>query len=160
MADYAVMPKADYLDACNAIREKTGGTDVIKSGEMGAKIRAIESSPKPTNIIVKGADPNAYKVWDQKGLLYEIGEYVDYTTDGVMVSVTTFLLFAYKDRTQSLLHRHNGYIQTKTGERLNFTAVNSGLCDDTMLNFTVLDFTAFGLSASDIDFVYFGAIVD
>ncbi len=43
MANYAVMPVADYEDACNAVREKTGNTEVIKSGDMGAQIRAIKS---------------------------------------------------------------------------------------------------------------------
>lgn len=41
MAEYAVMPLADYEDACDAVREKTGGTDTIKSGELGAQIRGI-----------------------------------------------------------------------------------------------------------------------
>lgn len=41
MADYAVMPFSDYEDACNAVREKTGGTESIVSGELGAQIRAI-----------------------------------------------------------------------------------------------------------------------
>ena len=43
MADYAVMPYADYEDACNAVREKTGGTEAIKSGDLRAQIRAIAS---------------------------------------------------------------------------------------------------------------------
>ena len=41
MAEYAVMPASDYTDACNAVREKTGGTELIKSGELGNKIRSI-----------------------------------------------------------------------------------------------------------------------
>lgn len=41
MAEYAVMPAADYKDACDAVREKTGGTAVIKSGQMGSLIRGI-----------------------------------------------------------------------------------------------------------------------
>lgn len=41
MAKYAIMPAEDYLDACNATREKTGGTDPIKSGELGGQIRSI-----------------------------------------------------------------------------------------------------------------------
>jgi hypothetical protein len=41
MAEYAVMPAADYKDACDAVREKTGGTEKIKSGELGNKIRSI-----------------------------------------------------------------------------------------------------------------------
>jgi hypothetical protein len=45
MADYAVMPKADYQDACNAVREKTGGTGAIKSGDLGSQIRSITTGP-------------------------------------------------------------------------------------------------------------------
>lgn len=41
MAEYAVMPKSDYVDACDAVREKTGGTDAIKSGQLGTLIRGI-----------------------------------------------------------------------------------------------------------------------
>lgn len=41
LTDMVIMPGADYKDACDAVREKTGGTDAIKSGVLGAKIRAI-----------------------------------------------------------------------------------------------------------------------
>lgn len=43
MAEYAVMPKSDYQDACDAVREKTGGTDTIKSGQLGEQIRSIST---------------------------------------------------------------------------------------------------------------------
>lgn len=43
MADYAVMPLADYQDACEAVREKTGSTAAITSGELAGQIRGIES---------------------------------------------------------------------------------------------------------------------
>ena len=83
MADYAVMPKADYLDACNAIREKTGGTDVIKSGEMGARIRAIETGGL-SQVLVKVAIPanaSLFDVYDD-----ETGTWVTPTSEGVFVS--------------------------------------------------------------------------
>lgn len=42
MADeYAVMPLSDYEAACDAIREKTGGTDKITSGELAEQISGI-----------------------------------------------------------------------------------------------------------------------
>lgn len=41
MAEYAVMPKADYEAACNAIRAKTGKTDRIKSGDLAPEIESI-----------------------------------------------------------------------------------------------------------------------
>ena len=43
MAKYAVMPEADYQDACDAVREKTGRAEAIKSGDLGAQIRNINS---------------------------------------------------------------------------------------------------------------------
>lgn len=43
LTDMVIMPGADYLDACNAVREKTGGTEPIKSGVMGAQIRSIDT---------------------------------------------------------------------------------------------------------------------
>ena len=39
---YAVMPYSDYQETCNAIREQTGTNDLIKSGDMGNAIRAIQ----------------------------------------------------------------------------------------------------------------------
>ena len=82
MADYAVMPKADYLDACNAIREKTGGTDVIKSGEMGARIRAIETGGL-SQVLVKAsisAVASLFFVYD-----YENNTWIAPTTEGIII---------------------------------------------------------------------------
>lgn len=89
MADYVVMPKADYLDACNAIREKTGGTDVIKSGEMGARIRAIETGGL-SQVLVKAATPavaSLYGVYD-----YGTGAWAPPTPEGIIVSGLNALL--------------------------------------------------------------------
>ena len=41
LTEIVFMPGADYQDACDAIREGTGGTDLIKSGDMGAAIRGL-----------------------------------------------------------------------------------------------------------------------
>lgn len=41
MSEYAVMPKADYAEACDTIRKKTGGTESIKSGELPAEIENV-----------------------------------------------------------------------------------------------------------------------
>ena len=41
MNNYAVMPKDDYVAACNAIREKTGTFAVIKSGELVDKVNGV-----------------------------------------------------------------------------------------------------------------------
>ena len=41
--EHAIMPLSDYTDLCDAVREKTGRTDYIKSSEMGDLIRTIEN---------------------------------------------------------------------------------------------------------------------
>lgn len=41
MSEYAVMPLRDYVDTCDTIREKTGITDVIKSGKMADQINEV-----------------------------------------------------------------------------------------------------------------------
>ena len=43
MSGYAIMPYDDYKSACDAIREYSGKSDVIKSGDMAAEITAIGS---------------------------------------------------------------------------------------------------------------------
>lgn len=46
MTDYVIMPGADYQAACDVIREKTGSSDAIKSGDMAAAIGGIEGGDK------------------------------------------------------------------------------------------------------------------
>lgn len=41
MSAYVIMPKADYIAACNAIRAKTEKTDLIKSGDLESEILGI-----------------------------------------------------------------------------------------------------------------------
>lgn len=43
MTDYVIMPKADYQGACDAIRAKTGKTDLIKSGDMATEIEEMQT---------------------------------------------------------------------------------------------------------------------
>ena len=91
MADYAVMPKADYLDACNAIREKTGSTAVIKSGDMGTQIRAIKTGGDydPSPITIKGHG-SAY--------VYDVvsHQWVEPTPDGITVTLSDHILLKNK----------------------------------------------------------------
>ena len=78
----AAMPKADYLDACDAIREKTGGTDVIKSGDMGTQIRAIKTGGS-SQVLVKAvisAVASLFSVYD-----YETGTWIAPTTEGIII---------------------------------------------------------------------------
>lgn len=43
LTDYVIMPSADYTAACDKVRERTGKTDPIKSGDLAAEIEAIPS---------------------------------------------------------------------------------------------------------------------
>lgn len=43
LTDYVIMPGADYQAACDKLREKTGKTDLIKSGDLAAAIGSIQS---------------------------------------------------------------------------------------------------------------------
>lgn len=41
MSEYVVMPKSDYVSACDTIREKTGSTEPIKSNELVEKTETV-----------------------------------------------------------------------------------------------------------------------
>ena len=60
MSEVAVMPMADYVGACDSIREKTSENAVIKSGELAEQVRKVYSAGQssmvdPTKIIEKTA---------------------------------------------------------------------------------------------------------
>lgn len=44
MTDYVIMPSADYQGLCDKIREKSGKTDPIKSGDLVAEIEEVAGS--------------------------------------------------------------------------------------------------------------------
>lgn len=41
MAELVIMPEKDYKDICDAVRAKTGGTELLKSGDLPAQIEGI-----------------------------------------------------------------------------------------------------------------------
>ncbi|MBR2906595.1 MAG: hypothetical protein IKC26_00945, partial [Clostridia bacterium] len=41
--DYVVMPKNDWQEVLDATRERTGDSSLLRSGDVGAQIRAIPS---------------------------------------------------------------------------------------------------------------------
>ena len=43
LTDMVIMPGVDYQAVCDAVREKTGGTEIIKSGDMAELIRGIKT---------------------------------------------------------------------------------------------------------------------
>ena len=42
ITEYVVMPKADYQNACNSIRAKTGAIEPLKSGDLSTAISSIQ----------------------------------------------------------------------------------------------------------------------
>lgn len=55
MAEYAIMPIEDYRRACAAVRQMTGGTEDIKSGELEAQILSIETGVQLPVLVSPGA---------------------------------------------------------------------------------------------------------
>jgi hypothetical protein len=43
MADFVRVPKADWQDICDSVREKTGGANGLLSGEVAPAVRGIQS---------------------------------------------------------------------------------------------------------------------
>ena len=43
MAELVIMPKEDYQNICNSVRSKTGGTALLKSGEVAEQIMSISA---------------------------------------------------------------------------------------------------------------------
>lgn len=43
MTRYVLMPGAHYQDICNAVREKTGKTQLLRSGEISGEIRGLST---------------------------------------------------------------------------------------------------------------------
>lgn len=70
MAEFAIMPIEDYRRACDAIREKTGGTEGITSGELEARILSIETGTQLPELTRPGAAAGlleGYQLIDQNG---------------------------------------------------------------------------------------------
>lgn len=53
LKDFAIMPSSDYQAICDAVRSKTGSTELLKSGELASAIEGISSGGN-TGIKVTG----------------------------------------------------------------------------------------------------------
>ena len=51
MSEYVIMPKSDYVDACDAIRAKTEITDTITSGQLKELIESISGSSEDVRYV-------------------------------------------------------------------------------------------------------------
>ena len=65
MENKAVMPLSDYVDICNAVREKTGGGELLTSGQVAD---AIKNIPKGSEVYTGkvttyyGTSPSGYRL--------------------------------------------------------------------------------------------------
>lgn len=51
LKDFAIMPSSDYQAICDAVRSKTGSTELLKSGELASAIEGISSGGNTGNKI-------------------------------------------------------------------------------------------------------------
>lgn len=51
LTDYVIMPGADYQAACDKLREKSGKTDPIRSGDLASEIEAVGAALLPFAIV-------------------------------------------------------------------------------------------------------------
>ncbi len=61
LTDYVIMPGEDYKAACDAVREKTGKEEDIKSGDLAAEIREIAETIVDANLQVKEVTPSTQR---------------------------------------------------------------------------------------------------
>lgn len=109
ITDYAIIPKADYIAACDKIREHSGKTDVIKSGDLATEIEAIASSGGSsadvryvTFIFADGRDPYVKPV--------AVGDdCADIVARGLVSTPT-------KESTEAEVYTYSGWSLTEGGE--------------------------------------------
>lgn len=51
LTDYVIMPGSDYLAMCNSVRAKTGGTEVLKSGDIASAISGITGKESASDFV-------------------------------------------------------------------------------------------------------------
>ena len=69
LTDYVLMPGADYLALCNAIRAKTGKTETLKSGDLAAEVESITGGGNGGS--VEGVHTVTFMSEDGSAVLYE-----------------------------------------------------------------------------------------
>lgn len=139
--NYAVMPIADYVGACDSIREKTGKTDPIKSGELAEQVGKIYESGKeegqssmidPTKIIEKTASGiGSVTVDDVSEIPHEISVQLssDTITDfsGVNITVCGDSLYTGEFERGSFSPQTGGVSPSEYRVRsIAYTPLNSG----------------------------------
>lgn len=86
MAGYVMMPSADYQAVCDAVRAKTKKSGVLKSGQLPAEIRSIQTDTSGDTSFLEYLSGERYALSVPAGA-ENIKNYAFYK-DGVMTSVT------------------------------------------------------------------------
>lgn len=95
MTDMVIMPGSHYQAICDAVRAKTGGTDILKSGDLAAAIEAIS-----------GLDEDLIAFQQQNEKVTEYMTAATVYTDADFATVT--VAGGYKDSTQTTWEQPNG----------------------------------------------------
>lgn len=125
LTDYVMMPGQDYQDACDAIRAKTGGTALIKSGDMAGEIESIETGggDRLTEITVTTGATNFYDSvhFLHNQVVAEIGD-VPYIARHISGDIPGYclvqLMYIPYDYT-SLTDNKGGFFQTVRPENIS-----------------------------------------
>lgn len=101
MSEYVIMPKSHWQNACNAVRDGSGTTDLILSGDMATKIRSIAKGGITAGIIFDALDNDGYGVVKATVIGTKVPVYAffanDYLTDVSMPDVDAIGSSAFND---------------------------------------------------------------
>ena len=115
MSQYAIMPLSDYKSTCDVLREKTGSTGTIKSGELPDKISEVYEKGKEAG---GGADLSNFIDVSGKWL------FITFTIDGYVCKAEEgqtwyeWLKTDYKDAVPERIHcdTEDSIVTAETGD--------------------------------------------
>ena len=90
MTDQVLMPGADYLAICNAVRALTGGTQTLKSGDISGALGGVKRLTVQTGTVTPTADtPTLAVATDGKPRLLWISTDDHSALTGFLLAVTS-----------------------------------------------------------------------
>ena len=149
MSDYAIMPYQDYKDSCDAIREKTGSTALIKSGEMAELIMGIQGDEENLDAEIS-AQEDLLAIQDAK--IAELAEILAEKTSGSGASMGTATVTIDVSSSGHLAELH--YITTDG--TIGYTILKTGIieiecCVPSIIFTTGASYGSFYVDSGDIN---------